>query len=157
MGYVGYQPADLRPHLYADADHAGCPETQRSTTGVLHSIKGRHTSFPIAVVSKRQKCVSKSTHEAEIAALDHALRTVGLPSLQVWERLLGQGAHLVVREDSDVCIRIIRSGKNQTMRALSRTHGVSVVWIHERHLAKDFEITPTPSAEMATDTFKKSF
>ena len=157
VGYVGDAPTAVRPHLFADADLAGCVETQRSTPGVLQTIRGARTSFPIAVVSKRQGCVSKSTPEAEIVALDHALRNTGLPSLQVWNRVLAPNSRLVVHEDNDVCIRIVRSGKNQTMRALSRTHGISVAWVHERYLAHDFDLQYTPSAEMAADIFTKSF
>ena len=75
VGYVGDTTDTLRPHLYTDADLAGCSDTQRSTTGVHHSIRCVHTNFPVATVSKRQGCVSHSTPEAELVALDHAWPT----------------------------------------------------------------------------------
>ena len=33
VGWVGDKPEDVQPFLFADADFAGCTETQRSTTG----------------------------------------------------------------------------------------------------------------------------
>ena len=126
VGYIGDTPSDLRPHLFTDADLAGCAQTQRSTTGVVHCVRGPHSSFPIAVVSKRQGCVSHSALEVELVALDHGLRAVGLPAMDIWDILL-PGAQLLVHEDNDVAIRVCQSGKNQTMRHLGRTHGVSTV------------------------------
>ena len=49
-GWIGDPLSSLRPHLFSDADLAGCAQTQRSTTGVLHTILGPNSSFPIAVV-----------------------------------------------------------------------------------------------------------
>ena len=84
VGYVGNTPHELRPLLYADADMAGCSETQRSTTGVHHCISGSHTRFPIASVSKRQGCVSHSTPEVEIVSRCHAVQKIGIPSSEIW-------------------------------------------------------------------------
>ena len=45
VGYVGDVPGDLAPHVYADADLAGCSDTQRSTTGVYAALEGPHLSL----------------------------------------------------------------------------------------------------------------
>ena len=50
-------------------------------------IQGKCTRFLLAGGSKRQGCVSHSTPEAEIAAADVSLRTMGLPALSIWETL----------------------------------------------------------------------
>jgi hypothetical protein len=47
IGWVGDPLSELTPHLYADADFAGCADTQRSTSGVHLSIEGPNSNFPI--------------------------------------------------------------------------------------------------------------
>ena len=85
VGWVGDELSCIQPHLFADADFAGCTTTQRSTSGVHSVLRGPNTSFPIAGQSKRQTCVSHSTPEAELVATDFALRTTGIPSLLFWD------------------------------------------------------------------------
>ena len=155
-GWIGDAASDLRPHLYSDADLAGCAQTQRSTSGVFHSVQGPRSSFPIAVICKRQACVSHSTPEAEITAMSLALRNVGLPSMDIWNIVL-PGARLLVREDNDVAVRVVQTGKNPTMRHMTRTHGVSVASLHELHVAGHFDISYVPSSLQAADIFTKSF
>ena len=87
VGWVGDKLDKCQPHLYVDADFAGCTETQRSTSGLHFVCMGPNTNFPITGVSKRQGCVSHSTPEAEIVATAFALRMVGIPSLQLWHTL----------------------------------------------------------------------
>ncbi len=57
MGWVGDNSVDVEPHLFADADFAGCTVSSRSTTGVHLCMRGPSTCFPLAGVSKRQGCV----------------------------------------------------------------------------------------------------
>ena len=155
-GWVGDPMSDLRPHLFSDADLAGCGQTQRSTSGVLHTVLGPASSFPIAVVCKRQSCVSHSTPEAEIVAMSSALRTVGLPAMFVWDVLL-PGAKLVVREDNSTAIRVVETGRNPTMRHVGRTHGVSIAFLHEAWKAGHFVVEYVPSALQCADVFTKAF
>ena len=88
IGWVGDPMSALHPTLFADADFAGCPYTARSTTGGFLSLWGSHTRFPIAAVCRRQQCTSHSTPEAEIVAADTALRTIGIPALELWSIVL---------------------------------------------------------------------
>ena len=122
IGWLGGPLAKLNPHLYADADFAGCIDTLRSTSGTILFLRGPFTSFPIAAYSKRQGCVSHSTPEAEIVSMDFALRTVGLPSLSLWEFMLPDKFTLFVHEDNSAMIRVCATGKNPTMIYLHRTH-----------------------------------
>ena len=131
MGWVGDKLSDLQPHLFADADFAGCSDTQRSTSGLHCVIMGPTTNFPIQGISKRQGCVSHSTPEAEIVATSYALRMVGLPALQLWHTLLPHTPTILVHEDNQAMLRVVETGKNPTMRYLHRTHRVSVSWLHE--------------------------
>eukprot|EP00969_Alexandrium_andersonii_P237948 10502706-Alexandrium_andersonii.AAC.1 len=79
-GWVGDSFSAVAPHLYADADFAGCVDTLRSASGVHLCLRGPRTSFPFAGLSKRQGCSSRSTPEAELVAMDFAMRQEGLPS-----------------------------------------------------------------------------
>eukprot|EP00972_Heterocapsa_arctica_P051565 7586300-Heterocapsa_arctica.AAC.1 len=76
---VGDSAELLQLTLYSDADFAGCPESAKSTSGPS-------TFFPLNAISKKQTCVSRYTPEAEIVAADLALRTEGLPTLQLGYR-----------------------------------------------------------------------
>ena len=156
-GWVGDPIDSVQPHLFADADFAGCTDTQRSTSGYYLVIRGARTCFPISGVSKRQGCVSHSTPEAEMVAADFALRHCGLPALDLWQSVLPSCEVLVVHEDNQAMIRIIETGKNPTMRYLHRTHRVSVAWLHEvfsgDHLTMVYEV----SAKMCADIFTKGF
>ena len=88
MGWIGDPLSKLSPHLFADADFAGFIDSLRSTSGTILFLRGHFTSFPIVDYSKRQGCVSHSTPEAELVAMDFALRILGLPGMSVWEKLL---------------------------------------------------------------------
>ena len=64
---------------------------------------------------------------------------------------------MVCHEDNDVCIRVCRTGRNQTMRHLGRTHGITIAWLHEQYKAGAYALEYEPSASMAADIFTKSF
>ena len=87
---------DLHLELYSDADFASDLETRKSTSGMFLVLVGPNTFFPLSGVSKKQSAVSHSTPEAEIVAAAQALRTVGLPALDLWDTIFlggcwGQG------------------------------------------------------------------
>jgi hypothetical protein len=69
----------LKLRVYSDSDFAGCSQTQRSTTGSVVFLIRSGAKIPIAYLSKRQTCVSHSTPEAEIVAMDSAIRLLALP------------------------------------------------------------------------------
>ena len=66
-------------------------------------------------------------------------------------------AKLICHEDNDVAIRVCQSGRNQSMRYLGRTHGISVAWLHEQYVAGGFELVYAPSLSKAADIFTESF
>jgi hypothetical protein len=124
--WVGDDAALLQPHLFADADFAGCAVTQHSTFGLHLSIRGPNTCLPFAGQSKRQSCVSHSTPKAEIVSADYSLRLCGLPALELWHCLLPHKPGIYFHEDNQAMITGVNSGRNPTMRYLKRTHRVSV-------------------------------
>ena len=87
--YVGDPPENCSIGLFADADSAGCKSTAKSTSGVVVAIVRPSTFFPLAVVSKKQDCVSTSTTEAEIVSMAMGLKQEALPTLDLWESFQG--------------------------------------------------------------------
>ena len=158
VGWIGDSPDQLVPNFYADADFAGCTSTQRSTNGGFLVLRGPNSCFPIAGQSKRQSCVSHSTPEAEIVACDYGVRMTLLPSLSLWHKLLeGSFTHVQVLGDNEAMCRVIKSGKNPTMRYLHRTHGVSIAWLHERFKSSDLSLIAICTSRMSADIFTKGF
>ena len=100
MGWVGDGIEDVLPHLFADADFAGCVQSSRSTSGSFLCVRGPATFFPIAMQSKRQGCVSHSTPGAELVAADHAVTTEGVPAISFWESILRREAKVIFEEDN---------------------------------------------------------
>lgn len=170
--------------LYSDADWAGDKSSKKSTSGVYLCLTGPNTFMPLAGISKKQTSVSQSTPEAEIVAANMAIKTEGLPALSLWEVLLGykkrewsedpltgerfisnangvkradQFLTVHFKEDNDATIKIVESGKNPTMRHMSRTHGICMAWLHERFREGEFSITYCKSNEMCADIFTKHF
>ena len=157
MGWTGDAVEDITPHLFADADFAGCAVSSRSTSGSFLCLRGPATFFPVAMQSKRQGCVSHSTPEAEIVAADFALRTMGLPALDMCDAVLRPKSVLVFHEDNQAMIAVCRSGKNPTMRHLHRTHRVSVDWLHETFKRDDIALVYETSDRQCADIFTKAF
>ena len=116
VGWVADVVKAMELKLFSDADVAGDLETCRSTSGVFLHLEGPTTFFPLSGQSKKQSCVSHSTPEAEIVAADLAVRTEGLPALQLWEAVLERKVTLLFQEDNAAAIRIIETGKNPMIK-----------------------------------------
>jgi len=140
VGWIGDGVKAMELKLFSDADFAGDLETCRSTSGVFLHLEGPTTFFPLSGQSKKQSCVSHSTPEAEIVAADLAVRTEGLPALQLWEAVLERKVNLLFQEVNAAAIRIIETGKNPTIRHLGRTHRVDLAWLHEQFVSNSFKL-----------------
>ena len=133
---------------YADADFAGDRPGYKSTSCVFLTLAGDNSCFPLAAKAARQTAVSHSTVEAEVAAADTAVRSIGLPQLDLWEavakasnmweRLLNRRVKMTLLEDNESTYQIIKTGKNPTMRHISRTHGVNIQWLHDAYTKGQF-------------------
>ena len=84
------------------------------------AMVGPNTFFPLAAKAQKQTAVAHSIVEAEIVSPGFAVRTVGLPSLDLWEIVLRRSVALTLIEDNESTAAIIRSGRNPTMRHSAR-------------------------------------
>ncbi len=157
IGWVGDDAADVWLSLYSDADFAGSADHTKSTSGVWFRATGPYTSYPLSAISKKQQATSHSTPEAEIVAAALALRSEGLPALQLWETILERRVHLAFLEDNQTALRIMQTGKSNALRHLTRTHNISINWLHERHNDKEYVGTYCLTTEQSADTFTKVF
>ena len=121
------------------------------------ALTGPNSFSPLDVISKKQSCASHSTPEAEIVATDLAIRTEGLPALQLWDMVLERPTTLVFQEDSQATIQVLKTQKNPTLRHLNRTHRVNVSWLCEVFgNLKEVELKYCKTDEMAADMFTKA-
>ena len=88
IGWIGDEASDLAPHLFADADFAGCKVTQRSTGGGHLAVMGPNSCFPMAGKSSRHGAISSSTPESEYYTGHCIMKALGLPAKDLWEVLL---------------------------------------------------------------------
>ena len=153
----------LKPRLYADAGLADDLKTSKSTSGTylcLRSDEGK-THFPLSSQSQSQKCQSHSTPEAELVAMDGAVRRVGIPSLYIWNCILEREEWnklvLDCHEDNSAMIQVVTHGRNPRMRHLGRTHGNSISLLHELFKRDEFNLIKCPTESMCADIFTKGF
>ena len=155
-GWIGDSPDLLELVLYCDADLAGDRTDSKSTSGIFMCLLGPRSFMPLNAVSKKQTSVSKSTPEAEIVSMDHAIYKLGLPAMTLWERLLDRKITLRVMEDNEAAIRVIVTGHNPNMRHMSRTQRIDVSALNERYHAEDFRFVTCPSQFEAGDILTKA-
>ena len=88
-------------------------------------------------------------------AVDEALRTEGLPALDLWATICCREVKLRLQEDNDACRIVVVSGKNPNIRCMNRTHKINIAWVHESYRSGLFELDRCPSNEMEADIFTK--
>ena len=74
--------------LFCYASFASDLKDSKSTSGSLLCLVGSHTFCPITWMCKKQGCVSHSSTESEIVALDMGLRLDGLPAMTLWDMII---------------------------------------------------------------------
>ena len=60
-------------------------------------------------LEKKQTSVSHSSPEAELVALDCAIREEGIPALDLWATILGKEPKLYLYEDNQAAAKIVKS------------------------------------------------
>ena len=145
--------------LFSDADLAKCPFTKRSTSGIYAEITGPNTVAPVVGHSSKQGSMSESTPEAELVAAAKAIRSSGIPLLDLLEAILGRKVTLTSFEDNEATEAIIKNGYSPALRHMGRVHGVSIGRVHECYYGDEpiASIRHADTTEMKADIFTKSF
>ena len=154
--WVGDRPEHWELVLYCDADLAGDRTDAKSTSGIFMCIIGPRTFVPLTAISKKQSCVSKSTAEAEIVAIDQGLAKEALPALDLWEVLLGRTPVIRVMEDNQAASRILITGRNPSMRHMSRTQRIDISWLNDLYRKGLYSFVDCPTVFQAADIMTKA-
>ena len=108
--------------------------------------------------------MSLSTTEAELVAGALALKTAGLPAIIIMKILslaanVGRNSQTLLHfhVDNQAMASVIRTGRNPTMRHLSRTHGIAISWLHEQYNEDDVRLAYITTTLMAADIYTKAF
>ena len=152
----GDDASELWLELFVDADFGGDQHDVKSTSGGYLVLKGPNTHYPLAWVSKRQTSTSRSTTESEVVSLAYSLYQEGLPSLQLWDKLLGRDVNLVIQEDNQATILVVRKGFSPKLRHISRTHKINLSSLKECIDDPSVEIKYIDTNEQAADIFTKA-
>ena len=64
---------------------------------------------------------------------------------------------LLLLEDTESTYQIIKTGRNPTMRHITRTHSVNVSWLHDLYQKGMFQMMYTRIESQCADIFTKSF
>ena len=97
----------------------------------------------------------RSTPDAETVAMDMTLRLLVLPLLMLLDDVFGKTKAKIMGE-TKAMLRILKSGRNPTMRHLERTHRMCVAWLHEQHQREGFLFDYTNTRSMVADIYTKS-
>ena len=125
----------LAIHCWPDADLNGCVWHTRSTGGMYVEVAGASCirSMPLGYGCKKHDGTSLHTPEAELVTLATFTRNEFLPLQILWQALLGRPVDLIVHEDNDACISIVRKGYSPSLRCLPRTQRCSLGVCHETY------------------------
>ena len=142
---------------YVDASFGGCKDNKKSTTGYVTFVdyNGRAKHL-VDWSSITQKAVSTSTCEAELAALHEATKASVLPISQFLEDVQGTRPKTKVYEDNLTTIRKIDTGFSPVLMHMSKTHEVSLAWLHEIYKEKGLlDLHYIPTKDNAADIMTK--
>ena len=143
--------------LYCDADHGGCKQTGRSTPGIWYELvdEAATCSFPLEWSSKRQTAVH-STTEAELFALNKGFRETALPLTILLEAVVGSTVLLHVHEDNEATIKVVKKGRSNALRHLTKTLRLSLCWVVEVMRDPDRRISYIETALQKVDGFTRA-
>ena len=138
--WLGDNPEDIRIALFVDASFAGDLRDSKSTTGAFIALFGPRTWVPITWMCKKQGAVSHSSTEAEVIALDAAVRLEGLPCLLFWEDVLKTVCDKQTLKPS--LDRVRRKNKRNRQNGTSLSAGVAPCQAWENQILSNVDFVP---------------
>jgi hypothetical protein len=165
VSHVGDPISRCHVALFSDADFAGDVRESKSTSGCFVAVIGPNTFAPVGTLCKTQSCVSHSSTESEIVALDFALRSEGLPLLTLMQFLADSDSpsnpnhvpRMVVLEDNEAVIKIVLKRRSMALRHVLRTHRISIDWCFEVCSNCDVFLKYVRTTEQCADMMTKGF
>ena len=140
---------------YPDADLAGTFDTSRATSGGFVELAGLNTMFPLDWYSKRQTATAHSTSEAELISASKMLREHLVPLQSLWSIMLGRPIHVIIHEDNESTIAVIKNGYSPQLRYLAKHHRISLGLVHELCQNDDIDIVHIETAKQKGDLLTK--
>jgi len=140
---------DLSLIDYSDADYAGDIETRRSTTGYIFTLAEGSVSW----CSRRQKCVSVSTTEAEYVAASMATRDL------VWLRQLLSDLQCQCIEATPLMIdnqSAIKLVKNPELHNRTKHIDIHFYFIRDKYKENVLSVNYVRSEEQCADVYTKA-
>lgn len=105
-------------------------------------------------MSKRQNCVSKSTGEAELVAINDAMQKIGINAHMIAQAIFGNEIRMKVFSDSDAAIGAIKDGWGK-MRYVKKTQRVSVGWLNDIFQESELELAKIDGTKNIGDMLTK--
>ena len=91
-------------------------------------------------------------------AANHGVTYELIPAMDLGLTLLRPGFQSFFHEDNTALIRVIKTGRNPTMRHLQRVHRVNIASLHEKFsFIKGSHVLCEKSSTMAADIYTKAF
>ena len=132
-------PAKLWLSPYVDSDFGLSPD-MKSTSGFIIALGGPDSCAIIFWESKTQRAVSRSTTEAEFAALSTSLFGEAISLLAVCQRLFDATFVLKCYEDNQAVLAIIAKGYSPKLKHLAKFHRINVASTCEAFSSEDILI-----------------
>ena len=148
-GLTYSRDSELFPTAYVDADHGGCRDTRRSTSGYVFTMAGG----PVTWSSKRQATVSLSTVESEYVAMARA--TQQMVWMQNWLREVNIEPPLsgLIKGDNRGAIALSKNTKDHNkIKYIDIRHH----YIRELVQSNIIILEQVPSADNLADLFTKA-
>lgn len=140
---------NLSFNIYSDADYAGDTETRRSTSGHIFLIG----NSPVSWSSRRQKCVTLSTTEAEYTAASEAVKELMWLDALIRELLPNAYLKPVLNLDNQGAMKLI---KNPEYHARTKHIDVRVHFVREKFYESIFDLEYVSSDKQLADIFTKA-
>ena len=134
---------------FVDADHAGDPETRKSTTGYLIEYAGG----PISWRSKRQGSITLSTYEAELVALSHVVSEIDWLVGTLTDVRIETNLPIVVHCDNDAAV--ITANADYSRPIKSRTVELRKFHIREKVLDGLMRVVKVAGEDNTADILTK--
>ena len=155
--HVGDFPGDIKLMEFVDASFAGDLTDSKSTSASILCLIGPRTFVPVTWMCKKQGAVSHSSSEAEVIALEMAVRMEVLTGLQLWDSVIDVYDGKRVKEYMNVNPLRHQGGKFNP--ATNKSKGGRSQYIANEEIASAMIATEQITAEQiceAVDYYPKS-